>query len=92
MMETFGSSCGVRQVRGQQRVYTIKEVPRVSHIFNTLAEKRDAWGVETYSASQLTTLEQVFIDVTGGASEDGVTTAPGAPAPEVTTNGFLSTF
>jgi ABC-2 type transport system ATP-binding protein len=75
MTEAFGSSCNVRQARGQQRVYTIKTVARVSSIFTTLATKRYEWGVEDYSVSQLTTLEQVFIDLTGGAEDNGAPSA-----------------
>jgi ABC-type multidrug transport system ATPase subunit len=60
----FGRSCVLKEAVGLQRRYTVTDLPSVALAFQVLAERKEQWAMENYTVSQLTTLEQVFLEFT----------------------------
>uniref|UniRef100_A0A7S1LGE2 ABC transporter domain-containing protein n=1 Tax=Neobodo designis TaxID=312471 RepID=A0A7S1LGE2_NEODS len=60
----FGRSCVLKEEIGLQRRYTVTDLPSVAMAFQVLADRKEQWALDNYTVSQLTTLEQVFLEFT----------------------------
>jgi ABC-type multidrug transport system ATPase subunit len=67
MAQVFGDTCTMKEALGLQRRYAIKVLPSVAVAFKRLAEHKAAWELENYSVTQLTSLEQIFIEFAGSS-------------------------
>jgi ABC-type multidrug transport system ATPase subunit len=72
IMETFGKyQCELKEVLGLQRRYSIGRLPALSFAFRVLQDQQAALGISNYGVSQLSSLEQIFINFAGSANNEG---------------------
>ncbi|CUG91546.1 ABC transporter, putative [Bodo saltans] len=72
VMETFGKyQCELKEVLGLQRRYSIGRLPALSFAFRVLQDQQAALGISNYGVSQLSSLEQIFINFAGSTNNEG---------------------
>lgn len=72
MIEMFGKrECELKEVLGLQRRYAVTQLPALSFAFRSLEQRKQELGIANYSVSQMTSLEQIFINFAGSATNEG---------------------
>jgi len=61
----------LKDVLNLQRRYSVTKLPSLSFAFKTLNAQQQAMGIANYSVSQLTSLEQIFINFAGSSTQSG---------------------
>ena len=69
MQELFGPSCSLKEVLGLQRRYTVDALPKLSAAFASLRSVKEPLRLHSYTVSQLTSLEQIFIGFAGSGGQ-----------------------
>uniref|UniRef100_A0A7S1MDZ8 ABC transporter domain-containing protein n=1 Tax=Neobodo designis TaxID=312471 RepID=A0A7S1MDZ8_NEODS len=80
MKAEFGPTCELAEALGLQRRYAVAELASPAAAFATLAARRAAWGLESYSLAHLASLEQIFLHFAGAGDEDDSEDATGTDA------------
>eukprot|EP00658_Telonema_sp_P-2_P073138 TRINITY_DN6218_c0_g1_i2.p1 TRINITY_DN6218_c0_g1~~TRINITY_DN6218_c0_g1_i2.p1 ORF type:complete len:582 (-),score=135.49 TRINITY_DN6218_c0_g1_i2:376-2121(-) len=73
MLANIFTDCGfeLKEVLNLQRRYSVTKLPSLSFAFKTLNAQQQALGIANYSVSQLTSLEQIFINFAGSTTQSG---------------------